>query len=431
MKITYILAFLSLVAVFVYIFRNKNHRRSYLEYVLFLFPIVALNVTRETYGALTVFDIITYIVILLEYKDVFTIYKKNIIYLVLFVLFICLLVLGSIYSEFAASSILYTVSFIPIIFYVKLLVDECVSDPTFINKVLTGCKFSFFITLGFLVLQMIIGPQVTMYETLNYNVLNDSGGIRYPGMFPDSQNHSLFLGMSSILLLLNPKNPNKPTILNILLSAVAAIAILFAGGRSGFFGFCAGMFFVILFMRFNFKLYAGIVLVVAVICLSFFSKSITLFNRMDDLNESYVFRHRIWGQAYDIFEKHPLLGIGIGNYGDYVKIYSQDQYLRQAEENILWLNQPENGYLKLLVEYGIFSFIISMLFIIIPVFQGLYVHFFKRKLYEIFYFIGPLIAWSLGFSTVFSFGDKRILILVATLIALIVSKTNSKKSCQN
>jgi O-antigen ligase len=430
-KTTYILAAISLIVVFIYIFRNKNYRRSYLEYVLFFFPIVALNVTRETYGALTVFDIVTYIVMLMEYKDILTIYKKNVLYLVLYVVFICLLLLGSFYYEFRLNSTLFTVSFIPIIFYVKLLVDECVINPAFVKKVLLGFQFSFLISIIFMVLQIIIGTQVTMYTELNYNVLNDAGGIRYPGMFPDSQNHSLFLAMSSFLLLLNLDNPNKPKLKNILFFIAAVVGIFFTGGRSGFFGFCCGLVFLILFLKPRFKLYAFVIIALGLMALPFFMKSVPLFNRMDDVNESYLFRHRIWSQAYDIFKKHPYLGIGIGNYGDYVKIYSQDQYLRQAEENILWLNQPENGYLKMLVEYGILSFSIAMLFVIVPVLKGVYVHFFKRRMDEIFYYIAPLISWAIAFSTVFSFGDKRILIFVATIIGLIVSKTNTLKTCQN
>ncbi|MBD4707917.1 hypothetical protein GUG31_08305, partial [Xanthomonas citri pv. citri] len=68
------------------------------------------------------------------------------------------------------------------------------------------------------------------------------------------------------------------------------------------------------------------------------------------------------------------LGIGIGNYKDYTNHYSSDQYYILKDNSILLLDQPENGYLKLLTEFGIIGFAISLLLILIPISKAMYTH---------------------------------------------------------
>jgi len=72
--------------------------------------------------------------------------------------------------------------------------------------------------------------------------------------------------------------------------------------------------------------FIGIGALVVIAAMPFMKDSFVLFRRIDTFDDSYVFRAYIWKEAYDIYLHHKLLGVGIGNYKDYVNRYSSDQY---------------------------------------------------------------------------------------------------------
>src|SRR5690606_8230056 len=90
-----------------------------------------------------------------------------------------------------------------------------------------------------------------------------------------------------------------------------------------------------------------------------------VFSRSGTFSEDLQFRQSIWSDAYNITKDNPYFGIGWGNYQNYIMRHKQDQYLILNDE-ILYFDQPENGYLKVLVELGFFGFAIFLLFIIKP-----------------------------------------------------------------
>jgi O-antigen ligase len=158
--------------------------------------------------------------------------------------------------------------------------------------------------------------------------------------------------------------------------------------------------------------------------------SFILFQRLDRFDDSYKFRAYIWNEAYDIYNKHKFLGIGIGNYKDYVGRYSGDQYFLFEDNNILIFDQPENGYLKILTELGAFGFIISFLMILIPIAKALYAHFTAKKNYILLLFIAPIICWFISFNSLYTLSDSRIIILFVSLICFIIKSpyTHLKKA---
>jgi len=56
LEIKHILAFVSIVFFIGYFFLNKFPRRSYLLFLLFMFPFIDLGVTTEEVGNISVFD---------------------------------------------------------------------------------------------------------------------------------------------------------------------------------------------------------------------------------------------------------------------------------------------------------------------------------------------------------------------------------------
>ena len=86
----------------------------------------------------------------------------------------------------------------------------------------------------------------------------------------------------------------------------------------------------------------------------------------------------------------------------------------------------ESGYLQILIEFGIFGFILIFGIILTPVIQGIQ-SFFRKKDFNIVVLIASLLSWMIAWATVNSISDKRVLVVVATILCLlIVSNTKSK-----
>ena len=156
-----------------------------------------------------------------------------------------------------------------------------------------------------------------------------------------------------------------------------------------------------------------------------FSPRYGVFNRAEGLNDDLAFRQSLWKGAFEISKNNPLLGIGNNNYLEYVKIHAKDQYLEVEGGELIYFNQPENGYLKILVEFGYFGFGIFVLFIVAPLVNG--VSLFMKNIYDykVTFLIGSVLSWIIGFNSDYSFADTRILFMVTTLLVLILSYPRS------
>jgi O-antigen ligase len=237
----------------------------------------------------------------------------------------------------------------------------------------------------------------------------------------DSQLNSQFLGMLSFLFLINFRNILKPALSNFVLFTLVIIAVFFSGGRSGFLGFAAGFVFLLLFFGRRMMYFIGIGALAVMAAMPFMSDSFVLFRRIDTFDDSYVFRAYIWKEAYDIYLRHQLLGIGFGNYENYVNRYSSDQYYVLKDNTILLLDQPENGYLKVLTEIGAIGFVISFLLILLPVAKAIYAHLKRRGNYLALFFIASILCWVVSFNSLYTLTDRRIVILLTSLVCFIIT----------
>lgn len=120
-----------------------------------------------------------------------------------------------------------------------------------------------------------------------------------------------------------------------------------------------------------------------------------------------------WLEALNIFYTYPLLGVGHGNFAIYV--FNFADYLTYGNDIVI--DQPESGYILWLVETGIIGFIfyISLLLKIM-------IHSNKTK--DILQYKLALIVWMVGFISVYSFTDVKVIYLLFFLAALILSDKN-------
>ena len=253
--------------------------------------------------------------------------------------------------------------------------------------------------------------------------------IRYPSFFQDPQKYAQYLSASSLLMLLLPsKEKGKISQLGLILCALSMIALLFTGGRAGLGGWLIGLLIIVVLGSAQYR--AAIISVTILITLFIykFSEAIPIFKR-DDLADAYAFRYAIWQDAFAIFQDHPLFGIGLGNYANYVSIHNPDQYWINDNEVTLY-DHPESGYLKLLTEFGLIGFIVAMFFIGKPIYDALS-RYFKTKNLSLVILVSSLVTWIIGFYTVYSFGDIRIKLLIISIICMLIASSTENYDSSN
>jgi O-Antigen ligase len=406
---------------FAYSLLSKTNTRNYLLLFLYMFPVMDYTMVPGIYGAFQLMDFLNLFSLILLFSKTNPPKIKPAIYMIyagMFFVFTGLILAGALISEFKWGSLLQMAKFFPIFIYVKFLIDECFNDPSFIHDVIKILRLTCFIAMIFLAIQLVVGLQFTYYEELNQNAIAaDEGGRRYPGFFQDSQANAQFMAMSSFLFLFSFDEKMKVPLKNFFYFMLVVIAMFLTGGRSGLGGFIIGMAVLFLLAGRKYVMLLAGVVVCGVIIVVFLSDYFLIFNRQEGVGDSFNTRYELWERAYEIFKNNPLFGIGIGNYLDFVMIHDQEQYAVLNDEIIYFL-QPENGYLKLLTEFGIIAFSIFMLFILIPVVRAIVMYLRNKFDHQVILLIASLISWLVAFNTVYSILDKRIFILVATLTCL-------------
>lgn len=427
MNISLLLAIATLLGFSIYFFYRNGQVRSYLLYVAYLLPFMDLKIVPFDFGGLTVFDCIALATLLLIPKAIFR--KLNFLnyYFILFVLFLAALVFSSIASEFPSRALFSLLTVVTPFIYARLLIIEISNDTGFIKELFGGLKFAGYTALVFILMQVAFGTGFTFYDTLNQNVMGEDAS-RYPGYFMDSQINGIFIAMLSFVWLLHFKNIAKINLTQLILFSFMIAGLLLAGSRSAIIGFGGAMVFLVIFMRGNLRYYILRFTVMGAMFLFFASGTINTFKRFKQIDNSYDFRINIWEGAVDIFKDHPVLGIGMNNYQDYVKEHAQDQSLMLDDNEIFYLDQPENGYLKLLTEWGIIAFAILMLMIITPVVR-MFMHYFRG--YDVrmaTLFVAPILCWFISFMSIYTLSDSRIVMLLCTTLVLTIVFTEKEIS---
>ncbi|WP_282117767.1 O-antigen ligase family protein [Maribacter aquivivus] len=419
----YVLALLTILFFMVLIFR-KPTVKTYVLYILIVLPLIDSKILPLAYGFVRVFDVITLVALILFYKDIFTFNLSNNTRWGLLILTICFwtfTLLSNFYSEFGFGNYYLLYQLFSVFIYTRLIIVYCNQNWENRYKVVQAFKTGFTIALIFMALQIVFGLDVRI-TGLGPNVYSESTGlIRYPGVFGESQYNSQFLAMGSfIFLVLKPNISLNNKLLNYLGFITAVIFIFFAGGRSALGGFIVGLLILFFMLKPRFKvigIFAGIIMITFYLMVS--PKS-GVFSRADNLGDDLEFRQEIWSETYTIIKEHPILGIGFGNFKPYISKYHQELYLEITPGEFTYFNQPENGYLKILVEQGIIAFSIFVWFIIIAISRVIWYLIQKTIEKNSIYFLSALTAWLVAFNTVYSLLDYRLLTMVGFFITMMI-----------
>lgn len=400
---------------------KKDKNKLYVQFLLIAYPLIGLNLITQKLP-INNFEAITILFMFAFYKPTYTVIKSTNGggYLILLV---ALWIVG-LASTFMATSITEDTikAFIELgilCIYVFVLVKECNSEPNFINVVLKSIRISILISLVFLAMQLTVGLDFTISKSLNGNIFQD-GTIRYPSYFQDPQKYAQYLSITSFLMLANSKGSFKMPIGQYALLAAMMVAMLLTGGRAALGGWLIGFLFVLICSNLDFKIIVGLLMLIASIFIYQYREQFIVFNRGDNLNESYLFRMGIWKEAYQIFYDHPILGIAPGNYAHYVSIHNPDQFW-MLDNEIVYYDHPESGYLKILTEYGLIGFFAIFLLVLIAMIRGM-IRFFQTKDTLFIFLVAAMISWLIGFYTIYSLGDVRIQILIGTIIGLLIAR---------
>lgn len=412
---------LTVLVGFIILLSYKPSPQTYLLFVIYLLPFMAFKVAKEEWGGFKIVDIISYIgVISLLSKFISAplnkISKSNLIEIVLIIGFITL---GLLRSDSSNTTLFKIIKILPVFIFTRFFLIELTIDPTFRYKAIKALKASFIFSLCFLLVQIALGLTFTWYPSLNPNIADPANDfIRYPGIFYDPQLHGQFLAIGSFLLLIPiGKNP-KISLPNVALFLITAGAIALTGSRSALGGFIFGLTVIILLAGKRYFIHIlSLFFILFALYTTLFMDS-PVFSRDNTVSRDLEFRQTIWDEAFKIAKDHPYFGIGWGNYQAYIKRHNQDQYLILDDE-ILYFDQPESGYLKILVEVGFLGFACFLSIITKPLILGF--HSYLRLTDNIIpiLLMASLISWMFAFTTVYSLFDERILFMIALVIVLL------------
>ncbi len=416
---------LTLLLFFLNLFYKGNTVQTCLLFILVCLPLMDLKITKEAWGGFKTFDFVCFYALIFLFKEFIkvSVISRNNLYFLLFILLGIIILFGSLNSEFPDLAYLKLIKLLPIFIFARFFLTEFYKDPSFHWKAVNALKISYLIALGFLLIQRIIGLRFTFYPGLSPNTMDPVFHIvRYPGIFYDSQAHGQYLAMGSFLFFYmedNISQRKKWFNYGIFLLSIGAIAI--AGSRAAFGGFLVGMVISFLMGARSQRFFIAGLFVIGFIGYTLVSVHNGVVDRASNVSEDLQFRQSIWKEAFDISKKHPILGIGTGNYQKYVIRHSQDQYLEIEDGQLVYFDQPENGYLKIMVEFGFIGFAIFALYLIVPMLKGVAMRIRNVYDFRVGFLIASLISWLVAFNTVYSIYDYRILIMVASMVVLIIA----------
>lgn len=424
-NLIYILPGITLLLFIINIFYKGNTVSSFVLFILAFLPLMDLKITTAAWGGFKTFDAICFSSLILLFKDFTTIDLKNKkpFYLLLFVLLFIIGLLAGLASQFPNNTYINILKLLPIFIFSRFLLLECFKDETFYLKAIRALKVSYLIALAFIFIQWVVGLGFTFYPSLSPNTIDPVFKIvRYPGIFYDSQASGQYLAIGSFLFLFIENGTSlKGRILNYAVFVLAIVGISIAGSRAAFGGFIVGALIAFFMAAKNYRLPGLALIVVAYFAFSAITIQNGIFDRSKNLSDDFIFRQSIWEKAFEITKEHPYIGIGINNYQSYVMRYAQDQYLEVEDGQLVYFDQPENGYLKISAELGFIGFGIFMLFLVVPLIQG-FAAFIKGTVdSRIAFLIASIVSWAIAFNTVYSVYDYRILIMVTGTIVLIIT----------
>lgn len=395
-----------------------------LLFILYGLPVMGLLATKTNWGGFKTFDVLSLGCLLLFPKDFIQgLSTSSKTTAMIFLIFVVSLLLGSLASEFPKASMLALLQVIPAFVYCRFVVLACAKDRTFYARMLRALQFSSLVLLLFIAVQLVVGLSFTFYPILNQNTFDPQNNtVRYPGFFHDSQANGQFLAMTGFLFLYAGHGEIRVAkrLLYVGLFLVCGGGVLLSGSRSALVGLVVGLVVLFLCSGWRKQTYGLVFALIAGSIFALASPNLSVLNRTASIDEDYKFRRSVWLEAIDIALDNPLLGIGIGNFQAYTAIHKQELYL-EIDDEIVYFDQPENGYLKILAETGFIGFVLFLFLVLAPIIKALLAFVRGRQDFNIVFILAAITSWLAAFNTVYSLFDSRITIMVATLLALLIT----------
>jgi O-antigen ligase len=290
-------------------------------------------------------------------------------------------------------------------------------------KIKNYIVISIFSCLIFTAIQVLLGVKFTLYSYLNSNVTNQ--GLRFPGPFHDPQKFAQYLAMAAFLFFAYSTVYRKMSKRYLIYGGIATLTILVTGSRAALFGLTIGLAFFSIVQAFKTRKLINVFMVGTIGIATFiFSENILVFKRLETSQSDLAYRVLIWTRAYDFFMDNPMSGIGAGSYQAFSEKHSPDDFWLVNDEKI-YFDHPESGFLLWLVEYGIigFSFLAFAILYLLNPFKRINK---KVQNFKLITFLeAGILSWVISFITVYSLGDKRIGIILIILISyLYIHKFN-------
>lgn len=328
-------------------------------------------------------------------------------------IFLGTMILSSIVSEFIGLSLLavFRLALVVILFFFFKVVKEAEIDV--IRTMLIPI---FLWALLFFLMQLLLGLQFTLYQNINENALRD---LRYTSFSQDPQKLAQIIFMLTIIFLADVYQTVKLTSTKYWGIILTCIVIgLSTGSRAALLGFV----FSIIWMFLNkiskrsvlLVLSTGLFVVLAFERISTF----TIFQRMINVESDLEGRNEMfWAKGFMIFKENIWFGVGPGNFLSYVTAHHND-FTYGLNGPIA--DQPESGFLLLLCESGIMGAIIYLI-LLLKVLSH------KTQQNGSLPFKLSIVVWIIGFITVYSWADVKVLFLFVLGIAMVLSSERNKQ----
>ena len=286
-------------------------------------------------------------------------------------------------------------------------------------------------------------------ENFNSNQLTLQGGeliTRARGFFGDPQKAAQFMacaGCFFTVLLIRGRFASQPRLrwLAVLTVLVSLAALMLTGSRASLVAAVLGL--TVGFLLFNgwsgpVKLMSGLVLAL-VAAAAFQIPASTLGSvlprsvlaRFETLDQSVQDRVKIWFDTWQMIAGHPAQGIGLGSFRPYMadsSLVTRNFYgIGLGGGEIYIPDQPESGYFKILYEGGILGSLASMLVLVATVTRFARVLRSRTlsvdKQSEAIAAMISLAVFAITFVTLFTLSERRIVVLLAVMMALIWAPT--------
>lgn len=263
-------------------------------------------------------------------------------------------------------------------------------------------KYPIIFSIIFGLCQLFISQEFSMY----YSTWT-SNKRRISSCFVDPQTAGV--GMAILLLFTWNRIQIKSSLLKYIILAVLFVLGCSTGSKVFLIGIAIGFVISLIIGEKSPKVIVLVTLLIIAMTITYdYWSQLPVFERLRKIDESYDGRQDIfWVKAIDIFKENWFLGIGPGNFQDYLDLHNI-HIGHILDGKFTFASQPESGYLLWLDELGIFSLL--WLFLLYKVF--------RRKGGRIFN-ISLIVPWVISFVSLYNLFYYQVVYLLFLVSALI------------